>query len=86
MTQPIQIRREQVVRNIRELAELTHQPITDAVDAAVRSELFRARRRMIPEQERDRRIDEVMARIRALPRTGNVLTDADLYDDDGFPR
>jgi hypothetical protein len=86
MTKPIQIRRERVVRNIRELADLTQLPITDAVDTAVQNELARARRRMTPAQERERRIDEVLARIRALPRTGEVLTDEDLYDEDGFPR
>jgi hypothetical protein len=86
MTKPIQIRREHVVRNIRELANLTQLPITDAVDAAVQNELARARRRMTPAKERERRIDEVRARLRALPRTGEALTDEDLYDDDGFPR
>jgi hypothetical protein len=86
MTAPIQIRREDVVRNIRELAELTRQPLTDVIDTAVANELRRARRRLTPSQERNRRIDAVLARIDALPRTGQTLTDDDLYDQDGFPR
>jgi hypothetical protein len=86
MTRPIQIRREDVVRNIRELAELTHQPLTDVIDAAVANELRRAKRRLTPSQERQRRIDAVLARIDALQRTGDTLTDDDLYDQDGFPR
>ena len=74
------------MRNIRELADLTRQPLTDVIDAAVANELRRARRRLTPSQERERRIDAVLARIDALPRTGQTLMDDDLYDQDGFPR
>jgi len=86
MTKPIQIRNEDVVRDIRELAALKHRPITEAVAEAVRTELVRARRVATPEAEREREIDEILARVRALPRTGKDLTDDDLYDEDGLPR
>lgn len=86
MTKPIQIKKEDVVRDIRELASLTQRPITEAVAAAVRGELVRARRAATPAAERERRIDEILARVRALPRTGETLSDGDLYDKDGLPR
>jgi hypothetical protein len=83
MTKPIQIKNEDVVRDIREAASLTHQSITEVVGEGARLVLERARRRA---DRRDREIDEILARVRALPRTGEDLTDADLYDEDGFPR
>jgi hypothetical protein len=86
MTKPIQIRKEDIVRDIRELASLTGQPITEAVGEAVRRELRRARFRATPSADRERKIDEVLARFHALPKIGAPLTDEELYDEDGFPR
>jgi hypothetical protein len=86
MTKPIQIRNDEIVRDIRELADLTGRPITEAVGALVRSELSRLKRRAETAPERSRRVDAIIARVRALPRTGRMLTDDDLYDEDGLPR
>lgn len=82
---PIQIRKPEVVRQIRRLADLRRQPITDAV-AAVVSEALERDERNLSLEERRRRVDEAIARYRALPKTGEMLTDEDLYDEDGFPR
>jgi len=84
---PIQICNPEVVRSIRALAERTGQPITDAVAQAVKAEL--QRRDAVDEQEfqhRLRAIDEAVERFHALPIIGPLLTDTDLYDDDGLPR
>ncbi len=86
MTKPIQIKNEDVVRDIRELATLKGTAITEAVATAVRGELLKARRAATPAAQRERKIDEILARVRALPRTGRTLTDADIYDEDGLPR
>ena len=86
MTKPIQIRKDDVVRDIRELASLTQKPITEAVAEAVRRELLRARLRTTSVAERQRQIDEIVAHVRSLPRTGETLTDDDLYDENGLPR
>ncbi|HEV2533667.1 type II toxin-antitoxin system VapB family antitoxin [Phenylobacterium sp.] len=85
MTKPIQIRNEEVARDIRELAALTRRPITEAVATAVRTELARARRRENTEDRR-REIDRLLAEFRALPKTGRMLTDDDLYDESGLPK
>ena len=85
MTKPIQIRKDDVVRDIRELATLTHRPLTEAVATAVRTELERLRRRATPD-ERRREIDRIVADYAALPKTGRMLTDDDLYDDRGLPK
>ena len=84
---PIQIRNPAVVRSIRTLAERTGQPITDAVAQAVKAEL--RRRDAVDEAEFQRRlraIDAAVERFNALPIVGSLLTDDDLYDEDGLPR
>jgi hypothetical protein len=82
---PIQIGNEQVVREVRELAALTRMSEADAVAEAVRSELQRVRREMTVE-ERIRAVDEIVKRFAALPIIGPMLTDDDLYDEEGLPR
>jgi hypothetical protein len=84
---PIQIRRPEVVRKIRELAQATGRPITDAVAVAIEQAL----RRLDDEKEegirrRRKAIDDIVARFQALPVVGRPLTDDDLYDEDGLPR
>jgi hypothetical protein len=84
---PIQIRKPEVTRAIRELAEKTGQPITEAVADAVQDRL--ARLDDANEAEIERRIaraKEIVARFAALPKLGPPLTDDDLYDKDGFPK
>lgn len=85
MNAPIQIRRDDVVQDIRELANLTDQPITEAVAVAVKAELTRARARHGLEARRQA-VDEILRRVRELPVVGPVLTDADFYDEDGLPK
>ena len=86
MIAPIQIRKPDVVRDIRLLAELMHQPITDVVAEAVRIKLAEAQRvRQADITERLRKVAEIQERIAALPRIGLPLTDADFYDEDGLP-
>lgn len=87
MMPPIQIRNQDVVRDIRRLAELKQQPITDVVAEAVRAKLDEAQRaREARTAERLRRISEIQEEIARLPMVGPLLTDADLYDEDGLPR
>ncbi len=85
MTIPVQIRKEDVVRDIRELAALKRKPITDAVAEAVRSELDRARRSLSADEKR-RAVRAIVEELHSLPRLGSPLTDDDLYDERGLPR
>ena len=85
MNAPIQIRRDDVVQDIRELAALTDQPITEAVALAVRAELIKARRRSDIEVRRAK-VEDAIRRFREAPVIGPMLTDADLYDEDGLPK
>lgn len=85
MSAPIQIRRDDVVQDIRELAARTDRPITDAVAEAVRDALAKARA-LDDLGAREQRIEEIVRRFHELPVVGPVLTDEDLYDEDGLPR
>ncbi|ODT86273.1 type II toxin-antitoxin system VapB family antitoxin [Phenylobacterium sp. SCN 70-31] len=85
MTKPIQIRKEDVASDIRRLATLTGESITDAVAEAVREKLDRIESdRGLA--DRRRRVRELVASFAALPKTGHRLTDDDLYDDYGLPK
>lgn len=83
MTIPVQIRKDDVVRDIRELAALKRLPLTEAVAEAVRAELERARKDI---DERRSAVRALVDELHKLPRVGPPLTDADLYDKDGLPK
>jgi antitoxin VapB len=85
MTKPIQIKKDDVARDIRELAALTGEGITEAVGEAVRDRLERVRRRSSVEQRRQE-VARIVASYAKLPRIGPPLTDDDLYDDYGLPK
>jgi hypothetical protein len=82
---PIQIRKPEAVRKIRRLSALIEKPFTETVEAAVTEALERAERQRSIE-ERSRRIDRIVEDFARLPKIGPPLTDAELYDEDGFPR
>lgn len=87
MTKPIQIRNEDVVRDIRALAARRGMPITQTVAELARKELARDRRDA-PDTDRAKVIDETVARFQAAVKAhgGRMLTDDDLYDGNGLPR
>jgi hypothetical protein len=87
MNAPIQIRKAELVRGIRELAQLKGTTITEAVETAVNTELERSRKaKDVDLAERRAAVDEILHRIWALPNIGPMLTDDDLYDEDGLPK
>ena len=84
---PVQIRNDAVVRDIRELSALTGKPITEAVAEAVAIQLERQRRLHSGELERKlQEVRRIVEAFNALPVVGPMLTDDDLYDEDGMPR
>ncbi len=85
MTKPIQIRNDDAVREVREAVALTGMSITEVVAEGARLVAERARRVPSPE-ERRRAVDRLLMEFRALPKTGETLTDDDLYDDYGLPK
>ncbi|MBR7621341.1 type II toxin-antitoxin system VapB family antitoxin [Phenylobacterium sp. 20VBR1] len=85
MNASIKISRDDVVRDIRELAAITGQTLTEAVAIAVRTELLDAHHRNEIDRRR-RAVDEILRRFREAPVIGPVLTDDDFYDEDGLPK
>ncbi len=85
MVRPIQIRRPDVVSDIRDLAALKHASITAAVAEAVRTELADARREA-DIQARRQGVRRLVEEFQRLPTEGPPLTDDDLYDEDGLPK
>jgi hypothetical protein len=84
---PIQIRNPDVVRAIREVAAKRGQPITEALGDMAKAELSRlASDEEARVQDRLRIIRESVERFNALPIVGPLLTDDDLYDEDGLPK
>ena len=84
---PIQIRKTEVVKAIRRLADLRGQSITEVVSEAVQTALRDAdqsKDRAI--EERLRRGQEIVASLQRLPRSAPLLTDDELYGEDGLPR
>jgi hypothetical protein len=84
---PIQIRNAEVVESIRELARLRGAGLTETVEAAVRETLQRERALKADDLgARQAKAMDLLQEIWARPHTGAVLTDADLYDEEGFPK
>lgn len=87
MNAPVQIRKAETVERLRRLAELEGRSITDLVDEMVRERdqrLTTAR-----EAEMERKIErgrEIVRHFQSLPIVGPLLTDDDIYDEDGLPR
>lgn len=83
----IQIRRDDVTRDIRMLADRLGVSITDAVAEAVKAKLadeeVKQRKAL---EERRRKSREILEELWALPVVGRILTDKDLYDEDGLPK
>ncbi|HEV2560907.1 MAG TPA: type II toxin-antitoxin system VapB family antitoxin [Rhizomicrobium sp.] len=79
-----------VAEKARKLARLTGKTITDAVSAALDESLRVATHKSaIDNEARERRVDEILARIRAkippdAPSWEEVM--ADMYDENGLPK
>jgi hypothetical protein len=81
LAMPLYIRDDEVRSEAERLARSRHCTITEAVRVALRE----ANARVDAERaERERRLDEALARLDNLPRR-SVTTDRDLYDDEGMP-
>ena len=87
MTGPVQIRRQDVIEDIRELAELTGMSMTEAIGMAVKTQLAAERSKAATNiSSRRKRAEAALAELRSLPVVGPGIPDDDLYGPDGLPR
>lgn len=87
MNAPVQIRKPEVAERLRELARLEGKSITDLVDEMVRERderLVASREAAI--QAKIAAVEEIVREFNALPILGPLLTDDDIYDENGLPK
>lgn len=89
MTMGLNIKNERVHDLVRQLAELTGQSQTSAIEDAVRRRLDEMRGDAEKERvERARRLDEIIEEFQHLPVVGPSYEEImeDMYDERGLPR
>jgi len=83
MNAPVQIKKPEVAERLRRIARRQGRSITDVVDALS----LRADQEHEAEVQRKiARAEEIIAHFQSLPVVGPLLTDDDLYDEDGLPK
>ena len=86
MNAPVQIRKPEVAERLRELARLEGKSITDLVEDMVRERDERlVARREAEIEAKLAAVEEIVAHFNSLPIIGPLLTDDDIYDEDGLP-
>ena len=86
-TAAIQIKKSEVTEEARALAALTGVSITDAIGIAVKRQLEIERAKAAVKLAKRRKdVEKLLAEIRRLPVVGPILTDDDLYDENGLPK
>ena len=87
MNAPVQIRKPEVAERLRELARLEGKSITDLVEDMVRERDERlVARREAEIEAKLAAVEEIVAHFNSLPIVGPLLTDDDIYDEDGLPK
>ena len=87
MNAPVQIRKPEVAERLRELARLEGKSITDLVEDMVRERDERlVARREAEIEAKLAAVEEIVAHFNSLPIIGPLLTDDDIYDEEGLPK
>lgn len=87
MNAPVQIRKPDVAERLRNMALRQGLSITDLIDQMAREREARTDEARRAEIERKiAAVDEIVREFNALPVLGPLLTDDDIYDEDGFPK
>ena len=87
MTQAIQVKRADVVADVRALSAILGVSLTDAIHEAVKGKLLAEKSAALDERKAGQfRARKILEKIWKLPRIGEPLTDADLYDEEGMPK
>ena len=87
MNAPVQIRKPDVAERLRNMALRQGLSITDLIDQMAREREARTDEARRAEIERKiAAVDEIVREFNALPVLGPLLTDDDIYDEDGLPK
>ncbi len=83
----LNIKNDEAHRLAKELARLTGESMTQAVIQALEARIEDERRRKIEERgDLKSQIEEIVARVSALPVLDDRPGDAILYDENGLPK
>ena len=87
MNAPVQIRKPDVAERLRNMALREGVSITELVDQMAREREARPDEARRAEIERKiAAVNEIVREFNALPVLGPLLTDDDIYDEDGLPK
>ncbi|MDK2748319.1 MAG: type II toxin-antitoxin system VapB family antitoxin [Brevundimonas sp.] len=87
MNAPVQIRKPEVAERLRTLARREGRSITDLVDEMAREREERTdKARQAEIDQKIAAVNEIVREFNALPILGPLLTDDDIYDEDGLPK
>lgn len=87
MNAPVQIRKPDVAERLRNMALREGLSITELVDQMAREREARPEQARRAEIERKiAALNEIVREFNALPVLGPLLTDDDIYDEDGLPK
>ncbi|WP_295706824.1 type II toxin-antitoxin system VapB family antitoxin [uncultured Brevundimonas sp.] len=87
MNAPVQIRKPDVAERLRNMALREGLSITELVDQMAREREARPDEARRAEIERKiAAVNEIVREFNALPVLGPLLTDDDIYDEDGLPK
>lgn len=87
MNAPVQIRKPDVAERLRNMALREGLSITELVDQMAREREARTDEARRAEIERKiAAVNEIVREFNALPVLGPLLTDDDIYDEDGLPK
>ena len=87
MNAPVQIRKPDVAERLRSMALREGLSITDLVDQMAREREDRINETRRAEIDRKMAVvNEIVREFNALPVLGPLLTDDDIYDEDGLPK
>lgn len=87
MNAPVQIRKPDVAERLRNMALREGLSITELVDQMAREREARPDEARRAEIERKiAALNEIVREFNALPVLGPLLTDDDIYDEDGLPK
>ena len=87
MNAPVQIRKPDVAERLRNMALREGLSITELVDQMAREREARPDEARRAEIERKiAAVTEIVREFNALPVLGPLLTDDDIYDEDGLPK
>lgn len=87
MTAPVQIRKPEVAERLRQRARSEGKSITELVETMLAERIAADKVKSTDDEARRRtNAEEILARVRAMPRLAPWPATDEFYDEDGLPK